>query len=277
MLGLVGKVRVTLLGGFAVAVDDLPVPEGAWRLRKARELVKLLSLAPGHRLHREQAMDVLWRDREPAAAANNLHQAVFVARRALDAEAIEVREEVLQLRADVDVDRLELAAADARRVRHSRRVSRCAVVFIAASCCRRIVTTIGRKGDGRSSPSWPLSSTDELAALGDVDRSPALPLDASSFVGRDHELAELKALLRGSRLVTLAGVGGVGKTRLALELARGAARSSSGRRGSRRAGARLRSPSSCRMRLRRRSTFVRCPDRASTMQSSSFSRRVRFC
>src|SRR5438309_2079235 len=104
MLGLVGKVSVTLFGGFAVAVDDVPVPDTAWRLRKARELVKLLSLAPGHRLHREQAMDVLWRDREPAAAANNLHQAVFVARRAVGAEAIEVREAVLQLRADVDVD-----------------------------------------------------------------------------------------------------------------------------------------------------------------------------
>jgi DNA-binding SARP family transcriptional activator len=104
ILGVVGNVSVTLLGGFAVAVDDVPVPEKAWRLRKARELVKLLSLAPGHGLHREQAMDVLWRDREPDAAANNLHQAVFVARRALDAEAIEVREEVLQLRADVDVD-----------------------------------------------------------------------------------------------------------------------------------------------------------------------------
>ena len=109
------NVRVTLLGGFAAAVDGVPVPDTAWRLKKARELVKLLALAPGHRLHREQVMDVLWRDRAPAAAANNLHQAVHVARRALDAGAIEVRDEVLHLTADVDVDRLELAAADARR------------------------------------------------------------------------------------------------------------------------------------------------------------------
>ena len=59
-------------------------------------------------------MDVLWRDRAPAAAANNLHQAVYVARRALSAGAIELREEVLQLTAELDVDRLELAAAAAR-------------------------------------------------------------------------------------------------------------------------------------------------------------------
>src|SRR5256885_6050057 len=115
MLGVVAEVRLPLLGGFAADVDGEPVPESAWRLKKARELVKLLALAPGHRLHREQVMDVLWRDRVPAAAANNLHQAVYVARRALGAGAIEVREEFLHLIADVDVDRLKGAAVDARR------------------------------------------------------------------------------------------------------------------------------------------------------------------
>src|SRR5258705_4754004 len=98
------EVTVSLLGGFTAAVDGVSVPETAWRLKKARELVKLLALAPDHRLHREQVMDVLWRDSTPAAAANNLHQVVYVARRALDAEAIGVRDEVLSLAADVDVD-----------------------------------------------------------------------------------------------------------------------------------------------------------------------------
>ncbi len=46
-----------------------------------------------------------------------------------------------------------------------------------------------------------------------------LPLELSSFVGRRHELAEAKNLLSSSRLLTLAGIGGVGKTRLALRLA----------------------------------------------------------
>src|SRR5580765_993908 len=104
---------VTLLGGFAAAVDGTAVPDTAWRLKKARELVKLLALARGHRLHREVVMDVLWRDFAPAAAANNLHQAVHAARRALGPDAIEVRDEVLTLTAEVDVDLFEQSAAEA--------------------------------------------------------------------------------------------------------------------------------------------------------------------
>jgi DNA-binding SARP family transcriptional activator len=46
-----------------------------------------------------------------------------------------------------------------------------------------------------------------------------LPIQLTSFVGRARELAELKRLLRSSRLLTLTGPGGTGKTRLALQLA----------------------------------------------------------
>jgi predicted ATPase len=195
-------VSLTLLGGFSAAVDGVPVPETAWRLKKARELVKLLALAPGHRLHREQAMDVLWRDREPAAAANNLHQAIYVARRALAAGAITFRDEMLQLTADVDVDRLERAVADGDR--------------------RAVLALNGELLPENRYDDWASERRDELAALvAGLDAGPTLPADASSFIGRGRQLAELRALLRGTRLLTLAGTGGAGKTRLALELARG--------------------------------------------------------
>ncbi len=46
-----------------------------------------------------------------------------------------------------------------------------------------------------------------------------LPLTLSSFVGRNRELDQLDRLLAGSRLLTLTGVGGTGKTRTALQLA----------------------------------------------------------
>lgn len=50
-----------------------------------------------------------------------------------------------------------------------------------------------------------------------------LPADVSGFVGRSDEIARLSALLTASRLVTVTGPGGVGKTRLALRAAAGAA------------------------------------------------------
>ena len=46
-----------------------------------------------------------------------------------------------------------------------------------------------------------------------------LPVQPSSFIGRQAELAELSALMGSSRLVTLTGAGGSGKTRLALQVA----------------------------------------------------------
>ena len=46
-----------------------------------------------------------------------------------------------------------------------------------------------------------------------------LPSELSSFVGRRHELQQVRAALAESRLVTLFGPGGVGKTRLAFRVA----------------------------------------------------------
>ncbi len=53
-----------------------------------------------------------------------------------------------------------------------------------------------------------------------VDPTPGnLRPPTTSFIGREAELAELETALKAHRLVTLTGVGGVGKTRLALEVA----------------------------------------------------------
>ncbi len=46
-----------------------------------------------------------------------------------------------------------------------------------------------------------------------------VPAEVTSFVGRRHEVAEVKRLLSGSRVVTLVGVGGVGKSRLSMRVA----------------------------------------------------------
>ena len=53
-----------------------------------------------------------------------------------------------------------------------------------------------------------------------LDTSPGnLRRAATSFIGRESEAGEVQAAMKAHRLVTLTGVGGVGKTRLALEVA----------------------------------------------------------
>lgn len=75
---------------------------------------------------------------------------------------------------------------------------------------------LARAGPGHADPS---SSMQRRSAPARRGTNGALPLELTSFVGRRKEVSELKSLLSASRLVTLTGVGGVGKTRLALRVA----------------------------------------------------------
>ena len=59
----------------------------------------------------------------------------------------------------------------------------------------------------------------EPAPVAALPRHDNLPAQLNSFIGRERELAELKALLASSRMVTLTSVGGTGKTRMSLQLA----------------------------------------------------------
>ena len=60
----------------------------------------------------------------------------------------------------------------------------------------------------------------EFAPLLTVEARPSnLPVQLTSFVGRENDVAETLGLLSGARILTLTGVGGSGKTRLALRLA----------------------------------------------------------
>src|SRR5437762_11593916 len=115
--------RIRLLGAFEIEDGTRRVETEAWRLRKSADLVKLLALAPGHRVPRDQLLDTLWPDKDPGAAANNLYQAIHGARSALGrdgaARRIERRDGVLSLappeRLTVDVVAFEeaLRRADA--------------------------------------------------------------------------------------------------------------------------------------------------------------------
>ena len=118
---------ISLLGAFSITVGGHVIPDDAWRLRKAKTLIKLLALAPERRLHADRAIELLWAGREEASARNNLHQAIFAARRALDSAGLEGRNH-LELHEDVialcpedpvriDVVAFEEAAASAREGR----------------------------------------------------------------------------------------------------------------------------------------------------------------
>jgi predicted ATPase/DNA-binding SARP family transcriptional activator/DNA-binding CsgD family transcriptional regulator len=319
-------VRVRLLGGFGVSIGSRNIGEEGWRLKKAGSLLKLLALAKGHRLHRGRAMELLWPGSDAAAAANNLHYALHVARRTLEPAALaNTASRYLRLRGDmlalcpegplwVDVEAFEEAAAAARRGREpaayraamdlypgellpedryeawveERReelrgtylslLSELAALYEgrkafgpaiealqrvvaeepsqeeAHAALMRLYALSGRRREAllqyevlrealsRELDAEPGANTRRLNAeirtgsfrasppsSSSAGRPPEEPADSSrhnlpasltSFVGREREIVEIKRTLSMTRLLTLTGAGGAGKTRLALEVAR---------------------------------------------------------
>jgi len=296
------KVHVALLGGFSVTVNGQPVPD-RWRLRKAKTLVKLLALAPKHRLHRDVVSDRLWPDAELEAAANNLYQIMFAIRHMLGSASITLNEDVLGLcpvgDLTVDVDQFVQAAAAARSSseisalrqtldlwtgpllpedryadwadQHREQLSEthaavasllgsklieqgepaAALAVLEPLAAERpldehvhrvlidALADLGRRWEAIESYERLRNTLDEAYAAEPEPQTKAVyrrlltggkPMRATtlhnlaesttSFVGRRRLLAELSASLARTRLLTLTGVGGVGKSRLALELAR---------------------------------------------------------
>src|SRR5215208_7146196 len=332
-------IRIELLSSFRVWVGSRVIDENQWRLRKAKSLVKLLALSVGHRLHREQVMEMLWPGLEPHAAANNLYYALHVARRTLepsglassgaDAAAtgyLQLSDEQLTLCPDsalwVDVEAFEEGAAAARQAPLEPNAFRAAIDLYAGELLpedryetwveerraqlkelylslllelgalleereefgkatevlgrvvtqepthegahaglMRLYALSGRRREalrqyerlrealtrefGRepeaasrrlqqeiwtgtfpqhrySSPPAGLPEDEEGApsAEGETSRRHNLPVARTSFVGREREMLVVKRLLAMTKLLTLTGTGGCGKTRLALEVAR---------------------------------------------------------
>jgi len=313
-------VRIRLLGGFSVSVGSRTIEGSAWRLRKAASLVKLLALSSGHRMHREQVMDILWPELGTRAAANNLRQVLHVARRVFDPDPsaasryLSLKGEQLALcpgeQLWVDVEAFEGTAAAARRskdpaafrtaielysgellpedryeewaqTRREELRRLCLTLLIelaslyevrgehepAVEELRRVIAEeptleeahaglmrlyalSGRRGEAMAQygglsevlstrlGAEPSAATrrlgDEIATGGlrsshfaaiRPEEPPEaskhnLPAPSSTFIGREREMVEVKRSLAMTRLLTLTGSGGSGKTRLALEVAR---------------------------------------------------------
>jgi DNA-binding SARP family transcriptional activator/TolB-like protein len=116
------SLKLHLLGPFRAVVDGVELDTSKWPRKTARLLVKLLALAPGHKLHREQIAEILSPDADPEAAQNRLHKAIHAARAALEPGLVKVAQsrfiltqdtQVSLVSVDLDVDRFELQANSA--------------------------------------------------------------------------------------------------------------------------------------------------------------------
>lgn len=206
-------------------------------------LLARLALEP-HRLHpREELAELLWPGATAEVGRNRLRQALSTLKRLLEPPGAEGGPVFVADRHGVRVrphaltcDALEFERCFRRR-RHGQ-----------ARTLYRGELMPGHHGD------WVHEERQRLAALydrlevevvepGELDRAPRgvvecalvpaahllpapslqLPAPLTRFFGRETERSELLAAIAESRLVTLTGVGGCGKTRLALEAARRAA------------------------------------------------------
>ena len=124
----IAPLQVRLLGGFCIERGDVGQAVSDWPRRSAKTLIKLLAVQPGHALHREQVIDVLWPKVNAESALNSLAKALHVARRALqpglprrqDSAYLRLADGMLVLdteHAIVDTDEFEQLAEDALRRR----------------------------------------------------------------------------------------------------------------------------------------------------------------
>ena len=99
------EVRVSVLGTFAVAIDDAPTVVPRVVSRKARILLKMLALERGHVVANDRIVDVLWPEGPPTRPVENVATLVSRLRSWLGPWAVEGGRDGYLLATDVEVDR----------------------------------------------------------------------------------------------------------------------------------------------------------------------------
>lgn len=118
--------------------------------------------------------------------------------------------------AEITIQKIE---ADERRP--SRQVAELLAEHLQIPAHERAIFLQSARGELADLPSVSASPTDSIYTPSTTPGRPVhnLPVQLTSFVGRERELTSTAELLAGARLLTLTGPGGTGKTRLALQLA----------------------------------------------------------
>jgi DNA-binding SARP family transcriptional activator len=115
-------IEIRLLGSFEVRRRDDVIQADDWPRKKAAALLKRLALE--RRLLKDQAIEFLWPEADPASAANNLYKTLHVIRQVLDAAlgpgvseaTFRYEDGILSLLPSVWVDALEFERLCAVRV-----------------------------------------------------------------------------------------------------------------------------------------------------------------
>ena len=212
--------RVSVLRGVEVWRDGVPVEIAGRRLRS---LLALLALTPGVPRRAEYLADQLWNGEPPSA--NALQALISRLRRALGPDAVASRPIGYLLAADparvdaVRFDRLARertpeSAREALALAGPEPLAEFADVPDLADEARRIEAECLKLAEFAESAPQPAGFTGS-SALG-VGR-PAVR--GVRLIGRDRLLAEITARLATTRLLTLVGAGGAGKTSLAKAVA----------------------------------------------------------
>jgi DNA-binding SARP family transcriptional activator len=107
------NLRIQLLGRFEVWRNDTLIPAAEWRGQKPRDLLKILLLARGRFVSKDQLCNWLWPGAEPDAAEVNLRSAISDLRKLLEPELTRGRDSAFILtRREGYAFNLDLAAVD---------------------------------------------------------------------------------------------------------------------------------------------------------------------
>jgi predicted ATPase len=226
--------EIQLLGGLRASRGSVVLAR--FPSRAVAALLARLALEPRRRHAREELIDLLWPDADLEVGRNRLRQALSTLRRlleppdlapgsVLDADRLTVALSADAVRCDaVEFQRLLGEGAVADALLHYRGELLPGFIDEWVDEERLRLTALHERARARLAHSTDANLAAATPAHGHAtlpagaDRN--LPSYASVFFGREDDRRRVDDALRAHRLVTLAGLGGFGKTRLAVECAR---------------------------------------------------------